>query len=144
MLKVLLAVDGSDNALRAADKLIETAGLLKEPPQVELVTVIPRVPNVGRALGAVLPQHEVDRYYREQAEQALQAARAALQAAGLACRASALAGETAQTLVDHAGSAGCQMIWMGSRGLTPLSNFLLGSVATRVLCIASVPVVLVP
>jgi nucleotide-binding universal stress UspA family protein len=49
----------------------------------------------------------------------------------------------APTLVKHAASKGCDMIYMGTRGLTATSGLLLGSVATRVLHLARVPVVLV-
>jgi hypothetical protein len=47
MLKTLLAVDGSDGALRATRELIEAVALYKEPLEVELVTVQLPVPPVG-------------------------------------------------------------------------------------------------
>jgi nucleotide-binding universal stress UspA family protein len=144
MLKILLAVDGSDAALRATDAVVTAAGLLREPLQVELVTVTTRVPTAHPLAAAALPQQAIDEYYQAQGEQALAAARQTLQVAGIACTACALVGQVAQTLVEHADRTQCDMIWMGSRGLAPLSSFMLGSVATRVLALAKVPVTLVP
>ena len=49
MVKILLAVDGSESSLRATRSLIETAQWFKELPQIELVTVHLPVPHVGWA-----------------------------------------------------------------------------------------------
>ena len=45
MLKILLAVDGSESAVRATRKLIEVAERFKESPEVELLTVQFPVPS---------------------------------------------------------------------------------------------------
>lgn len=45
MLKVLLPVDGSANATRATEKLIETLGWYKEQPRVDLLAVHLPVPR---------------------------------------------------------------------------------------------------
>ena len=50
MLRVLLPVDGSKSAVRAAQKLIETLGWYKERPRIDLLAVhlpVPRVPNMS-------------------------------------------------------------------------------------------------
>jgi nucleotide-binding universal stress UspA family protein len=52
-------------------------------------------------------------------------------------------GDVASSIVEHAQKSGCQLICMGTRGMTALSNMLLGSVATKVIHLAHVPVVLV-
>jgi len=49
MTRILLAVDGSECALRATRKLVETVMLYQEVPHIDLVTVhlpVPRVPNM--------------------------------------------------------------------------------------------------
>jgi nucleotide-binding universal stress UspA family protein len=142
MLKILLAVDGSESALRAARSLIETAAWYREPPAVELVAVHLPVPLVGFA-DAVVSREMTERYYREEGEKMLAGARALLDAAGMRYSPHILVGQIAQTLVDHARRAGCNMICMGTRGMTALSNIVMGSIATRVLHLADVPVVLV-
>ena len=143
MQKILLAVDGSESALRAARKLIEGAAAYREPPQVELVTVHLPVPHVGGFAGTVVSHEMMDKYYREEGEKALAACKQALNEAGLRYTQHILVGDVARAIVERADKAGCQMIYMGTRGMTALSNMLLGSVATKVLHLAHVPVVLV-
>jgi nucleotide-binding universal stress UspA family protein len=52
-------------------------------------------------------------------------------------------GPTADTSVAPATKVGADMIFMGTRGMTALANVALGSVTTRVLHLAHVPVLLV-
>ena len=54
-----------------------------------------------------------------------------------------LVGDVAPTIVEHANRTGCDMICMGTRGMTAMSGLVMGSVATRVLHLARVPVLLV-
>ena len=51
---------------------------------------------------------------------------------------------SAETIVDCAQRSGCDMIHMGTRGMTALANMGMGSIATKVLHLAQVPVLLVP
>ncbi|HTO50419.1 MAG TPA: universal stress protein [Burkholderiales bacterium] len=142
MLKILLAVDGSESAARAARKLIETAGWYKEPPAVELIGVHLPVPLVGFS-DVVVSRQTVERYYQEEGEKMLATARRLLDAAGIKYVPHILIGQIAQTIVEHARKSGCQMIYMGTRGMTAVSNVVMGSTATKVLHLADVPVVLV-
>jgi nucleotide-binding universal stress UspA family protein len=143
MLKILLATDGSESAVRATRTLIETAAWYNEPPQVELVTVHLPVPPIGGLSGVVLTPQMIERYYQEEGEQALRASRQLLAAAGIKCTPHILVGPIAQTIVDRALQSGCQMIYMGTRGMSALPNWVLGSNATKVLHLAHIPVVLV-
>jgi nucleotide-binding universal stress UspA family protein len=144
MQKVLLAVDGSETALRATRKLIEWVAGYKEPPRVELVSVHLPVPQVGGFSGAVLSHEMLDRYYREECEKALGPSKQLLDAAGVRYAQHILVGDTARAIVEQAEKSGCSMICLGTRGMTALSNMLLGSVATKVLHASPVPVLVVP
>jgi nucleotide-binding universal stress UspA family protein len=143
MLKILLATDGSESAVRATRKLIETAAWYKEPPQVELVTVHLPVPPIGGFSGVVLTPQMIERYYQEEGEQALRTSRQVLDAAGIKYTPHILVGLIAETIVDCAQRSGCDMIHMGTRGMTALANMGMGSIATKVLHLARVPVLLV-
>jgi nucleotide-binding universal stress UspA family protein len=143
MLKILLAVDGSESALRATRKLVETAGWFREPLQVELVTVHLPIPQVGGFSGVVLTHEMIQRHYQEEGAKALAPSREVLDAAGVAYTPHILVGQIAPTILDHAQRSGCQMIYLGTRGMTALPNMLLGSIATKVLHLAHVPVVLI-
>lgn len=143
MLKILLAVDGSETATRAAQKLVDSAGWFKEPLEVELVTVHLPLPHVGGFAGAVVSHDMVEKYYSEEGGKALAAARKLFDAAGIRYAPHILVGEIPQTIVGHAEKTGCKMIYMGTRGMSAMANLVVGSVATKVLHLCSIPVVLI-
>jgi len=141
-MKILLAVDGSKQSLDAVDCLIGHADRYREKPAVELLTVhlpVPQLPRMGMAVG----KDQIERYYREEGEERLAAAKKKLDAAGIRYETRILVGPAADTIVKHARDAGCDLIYIGTHGRTEAGNLLLGSVATKVLHISSVPVLLV-
>jgi len=142
-MKILLAVDDSENAVRATRNLAAASPLYKQAPEVELVTVHLPVPYVGPFAGAVVSQDMTQRYYREEGEKALAPSKQVLDTAGIRYSPHVLVGEIAQTIIDHAQKSGCDMICMGSRGMSAISSALLGSIAIKVLHLARIPVVLV-
>jgi nucleotide-binding universal stress UspA family protein len=142
MLKVLLPVDGSESATRATQKLIETLGWYKEQPKVDLLAVhlgVPQFPNMS----VVISNGMLDRYYTEECEAMLAPSKKALDAAGVNYTAYRLVGAIAETIIKQAKQLDSSMIYMGTRGMTALSNMVLGSVTTRVLHLAHIPVVLI-
>ncbi len=143
MLKILLAVDGSESALRATRKLIETAEWYKERPEAELLTVRYPLPPVGGFSDVVVSRDMIERYYKEEGEKALAPSAQLLAAAGIKYTPHILIGDIAPTIVEHGRDSGCHMIYMGTRGMTAISNLVVGSIATRVLHLARLPVVLI-
>ena len=142
MLKVLLPVDGSESATRATQKLIETLGWYKEQPRVDLLAVhlpVPQFPNMSLVISAEM----LERYYAEECEARLAPSRKALDAAGVQYTAHRLVGAIAERIIEQAKQSGSNLIYMGTRGMTALSNMVLGSITTRVLHLAHIPVVLV-
>jgi nucleotide-binding universal stress UspA family protein len=141
--KILLAVDGSENAVRATRKLVESAAWYKEPIGIELVTVHPPLPHVGGFAKAVVSQDMVERYYSEEGGKALAPSRKVLDEAALRYAPHILIGDVAATIVEHARKSGADLIYLGTRGMSAVSQLVLGSVATKVLHLAPIPVVLV-
>jgi nucleotide-binding universal stress UspA family protein len=142
MLKVLLPVDGSETSTRATQKLIETLGWYKEQPRVNLLAVhlpVHRFPNMS----VVISDEMLERYYAEECQAMLAPSKKALDAAGVRYNAYTLVGAIAESIIAHAKQMDSTMIYMGTRGMTALSNMLLGSVTTRVLHLAHIPVVLI-
>jgi nucleotide-binding universal stress UspA family protein len=140
-MKILLAVDGSTHSLEAAKCLVEHVARYRRKPQVELVYVhlpVPKLPGMGSVVG----RSQIRRYYEEEGAQALAAAKKLLDAARIAYAAHVLVGQPAESIVSHAQAARCDLICIGNRGMSAAGNLLLGSVATRVLHIAKVPVLL--
>jgi nucleotide-binding universal stress UspA family protein len=141
-MKILLAVDGSRHSLKAARYVIAQARAYRERPSVELVHVcrpVPRLPNMSAVVGA----RQIRRYYEQQGAAALSKARKLLAAGGIPYAARILVGEVAGTIVRQARRARCDAIVIGTRGMTAAANFVLGSIATKVLHAARRPVVLV-
>ena len=141
-MKILLAVDGSKHSLAAVNCLIEHAGWYREKPQVELVTVhapVPKLPGMNLVVG----KNQIRKFYEEEGEAALAAAKKKLDAAGIKYEAHVLIGQVAESIVQHAAKARCDQIFIGTHGRTAAANMLLGSTATEVLHIAKIPVLLV-
>lgn len=137
-MKVLVAIDGSDIALRALRYVIAHPDMFGAAPEVVLVNVhlaIP-LPRARAAAGA----DAVERYYREEGEEVLVPARALL--AGTPCKVieRRVVGEPASQIVGTAQEFHCDIIVMGTHGRSALGNLVLGSVATRVIAEAHVPV----
>ena len=141
-MRILIAVDGSRYSLDAVKLLIEHCGALREPPQVEVVTVHLPVPAVGR-FGVGVSKAQLARYYQEEGERALSAAKRALKAAKVAFEASVLVGPVAQTIVRRAQSRPCDLICIGNRGVGAVAGAFMGSTASKVLQLSDVPVLLV-
>ena len=141
-MKILLAVDGSKNSMDAVECLIEHADWYREAPKVELVTVhlpVPKLPNMGKVVG----RKELERYYQEEGEGNLMRAAKRLKEAGVEFNPNVLVGPVAETISDFADKKKCDMILVGTRGMTATANALLGSTTTKLLHIAKVPVLLV-
>ena len=141
-MKVLIAVDGSKQSLDAVQCLVEHADWYRDKPRVELLTVhlpLPKLPRMGMAVG----KGQIQRYYREEGEARLAAARRRLDAAGIEYTATVLVGPVAETIVKRAKEARCDLIYIGTRGMTAVGKALLGSTATKVMHISDTPVLLV-
>jgi nucleotide-binding universal stress UspA family protein len=141
-MKILIAVDGSRHSLAAVQFVIEHANWYREKPTVELVTVHLPVPTL-HGMSALISRQHYERYYREEGDGRLAAARAKLDAAAVPYSSHILVGQVAETIVDKALNTGCDLICIGSRGLGDLGKALLGSTATKVLHLSDLAVLLV-
>ena len=137
-MKILVAVDGSKPSLKAVQLLIHHCDWYREYPQVELVTVHLPVPREAK-----LPKGQLERYYVEEGQAMLAPAKRKLDAAGVRYTAHVLVGPVAEAIVKHAKDKRCDLIYIGTRGMTELGKALLGSTATKVLHISEIPVLLV-
>ena len=141
-MKILIAVDGSRHSLAAVLFVIDHAGWYRDQPSVELVTVHLPVPTL-HGMSAVIGRQHYERYYREEGEGRLAAAREKLDAAAIPYSPHMMVGQVAESIVEKALDTGCDLICIGSRGLGDLGRALLGSTATKVLNLSELPVLLV-
>lgn len=142
MTRILIAVDGSSHSIKVARAAIRQAGTYKQPPELHLVYVHLPVPTLG---GIIKPiGHEaLQRYYREEGEDALRRTKALFDRAKLPCATHILVGPIAQSLANEARKLKCDMIVMGTHGIGSVSGMLLGSVAAKTVHLARCPVLLI-
>jgi nucleotide-binding universal stress UspA family protein len=137
-MKILIAVDGSKPSLKALQLLVDHSDWYREPPEVELITVHLPVPAVGR-----VPRSQLERYYVEEGEAKLAPAKKKLDAARVPYKAHVLVGPVAESIVKHAKDKRCDLIYIGTRGMSAVGAAFIGSTATKVLHISDTPVLLV-
>jgi len=94
-------------------------------------------------MGAAVGKGQIEKYYREEGEAMLVPAKKKLDAAGIAYQAHVLVGPVAEAIVKHAKDKRCDLIYIGTRGMSALGKALIGSIATKVLHISDTPVLLV-
>jgi nucleotide-binding universal stress UspA family protein len=140
MLKVLLAIDGSENALRAVSYLIKRASATKDQYQVSLVNV--QYPLHG-TVATFINGAQLKQYHQEEGMKILAPAQALLDGAGIAQTHHLFVGDPAETISRFAREHGCDEIMIGTRGLGNIGSLLVGSVASKIIHLSDVPVVLV-
>jgi len=139
--KVLLPIDGSDNALRAVDFVI---GLVREngPIAVHLITAHEE-PIVYGEVQIHMTQDRAAALMQDHSKKLLQPALEKFAAAGIAVTSEIRVGHLAQEICAAATDQDCDAIVMGTRGMGAVGNLLMGSVATKVIHLATMPVILV-
>lgn len=141
MLKLLIAVDGSAHAQRA----IEAAARLQaQTTGLDVVLVNVRDVPIYADQYPPLDAQAVEFALQQQQSAVLQAALASARQAGLKqLSTQAEVGLAAQEIARAATTLGVDMIVIGTHGRGALGGLLLGSVAQRVVHLATAPVLLV-
>lgn len=140
MLKIVVAVDGSENALQAVRHVIKRAAANQAPGEIHLVNV--QYPVHG-SVSTFVDAGQIKGYHQEEGMKALEPARALLDAEKLPYEHHLFVGDPAEVIARFASERGCDEIVIGTRGLSGLSSLLMGSVATKIIHHATVPVLLV-
>lgn len=141
MLKMLIAVDGSDHARRAVEAV---ARLAAQMPAVEVVLL--NVADAAVYYGELPPfdYESIERMRRQHQERVLEEALAHARGCGLqALSTQSAVGMAASEIVRVAEQRAVDQIVMGTHGKGALGSLFLGSVAQRVVHLAKVPVLLV-
>ena len=140
MTTILVPVDGSDNSARAVEYLITLVAALRDT-RIHLINV--QDPVSALETTQCWSAEQCAALQQETGDLALTAARKRLDVAGIPYTAEIAAGAVAQTIADYAREWQCNMIVMGTRGMSATGNLLMGSVAAKVVHSANLPVLLV-
>ncbi|HYD61069.1 MAG TPA: universal stress protein [Noviherbaspirillum sp.] len=139
MRKILVPVDASESAKHAARY---AASLASDNPAIQLHLLNVQEPfEVGA--NAYLSLQEAKAIQTAESQRVLQSAMEILDDAGVAYRADWRSGAIAPAIAAYADEIGCEAIVMGTRGLGPVGNLVMGSVANKVVHLVNVPVTLV-
>jgi nucleotide-binding universal stress UspA family protein len=140
-MKILLATDGSKNALRAVRHTARLAADLKSDPSVTLISVhdATALRHAQRFVG----RKAVDDYLRDLSEADLADARKVLDKAGVRHDMIIRTGHIGVEIAAAAAEGKFDLVVLGSKGRSALKDLLMGSVAQRVMELSKVPVLMV-
>jgi nucleotide-binding universal stress UspA family protein len=139
-LRFLFPVDGSDASNRAIAEFIARLDWYREIPEIHLLNV--QFPQRGN-VPLFIDKESIDRYHQEEGMKELQAARALIDQAGLACQYHIAVGDPPDVIMQYGKEMGCDQIVMGPRGLGAVKRIFLGSVASKVIELSTIPVLLI-
>jgi nucleotide-binding universal stress UspA family protein len=111
------------------------------PLRLHVITV--QMPIVSGNVTRFFSTEDIKAYYEEEGQKALAPVKHLIAQAGDVCMAEVLVGPVAETINEYSQEHGCDHIVMGTRGLGRVSGLVLGSVTTKVISLATVPVTLV-
>lgn len=137
--RILVPVDGSDNAMRALRLAIARAK--ESGGEIHLLHVEPPPQYQEARLYAM--REDIARIHQEARQRLLQDAVGEVQRAGVPQVSHLADGEVAHAIAQFAETQQMDEIVMGTRGMTAFGQMLLGSVASRVVHFVKVPVTLV-
>ena len=100
-------------------------------------------PDLEGAVAIYVSHEKMAELQREHSEGVLENGAAVLKEAGVAYTTEVLIGHVGAVIAQCADDRQCDMIIMGTRGMGAIGNLLMGSVSTRVVHFAHVPVTLV-
>lgn len=136
--RILLAVDGSEHALHAAQKAAELARLMK-PKELRVVVVYDTIPMY---LGE--PNMQIAITSRKgEAESILEKTVQTIGEVPCEVHTGIIEGSPAESIIEVANTRKSDVIVMGSRGLGRLAGLVLGSTSQKVVAHAPCPVLIV-
>jgi len=100
-------------------------------------------PRVYGEIAVYVTPEKMAELQRQAAEGALEEAERLIRQAAVPYAHEILVGPVAAVIAKRADELGCDSIVIGTRGMTAIGNLLMGSVATRIVHFAHVPVTLV-
>lgn len=140
MRTILVPVDGSECSDRAVEEAIKRA---KAADQLDIHLLNVQARIFPEQAMVYLDPAKMDTYYYEQGSAALAGAEKRLKSAGVGYTAHRANGPVAESIVAKAQELRADEILMGTHGHGKVTTMLLGSVASKILYLAEVPVTLV-
>lgn len=137
---VLVATDGSDEAMAAVRKAVELTVSLGAGASLNIASVVAYA-DIPSMLAKQPP--DAPDLLADQAQEALQFAAASAFAAGLQAETHLLTGDIVQALLECAEKVGADILVTGYRGRNRLSAIVMGSVPGKIVRSTTIPVMVV-
>lgn len=140
-MRIAVAVDGSENSIRAVRQAVKLAGELKEKPTIFLLNV--HLSALISPVAKGIDRHQVEDYMNQIAEEELKDAKAILNESPFAHEVVKGHGEVASTILEILKKENIDMLVMGGKGRSTLTDLIVGSVTTKLVHMCPVPVLVV-
>jgi nucleotide-binding universal stress UspA family protein len=138
---IAIAVDGSENSLRAVNHALALSRQLKEAPSLLLINV--HLSALISPVAKGIDREQIEQYMDQIAEEELEGAKKAVAAAGMTAKVVKGHGEVAPTIIDIVKKEKIDMLIVGGKGRSSLTDLLLGSITTKVISVSPIPVLVV-
>ena len=142
MIKIILAVDGSEPSLAATRALIKHRAMFIGPVEIYLLHVSAPIPRLY-GMHVVVDSETIERIIRDDAEQAMMSSKILLDKSNIAYLSEHFIGEVAYAINEYATTHGADFIYVGARGLGAFRGAVLGSTTMKLLQSAKAPVVVI-
>ncbi|WP_334187910.1 universal stress protein [Noviherbaspirillum sp.] len=140
-MKTLALVDGSACSGKAVEYIATHQDGFQGKDGVHLLHIHPPVP--GGLARSIVGTDAINAYYESESKAALAPAEKILRDKGIQYHAAYMVGDIPEQVQAYVTQNGIELIVMGSHGHGGFKSFVMGSVATKVLTTASVPVLIV-
>jgi nucleotide-binding universal stress UspA family protein len=140
MLRLLLPIDGSQTSNQAVDYTLRMIDLHKDKPEIHLLNV---QPALSGGVTMFIRRDQIKQFHHDEGLEALAAARSKLDAENVPYLYHISIGDPGEMIAKYAKEKRCDQICMGTRGLGHVAGMLLGSVTTKVIHLADMPILLV-
>jgi nucleotide-binding universal stress UspA family protein len=139
---IVVATDGSKYSLAAASEAIGLAKRNKSA--LTVISVVPSELMTPTDIDFTMNQRElIAEKEMQEAEKNARSIKDAAQKEGVSARAFVMSGKPADAIIETARDKNADLIVLGSHGRTGVERLLMGSVAERVIVLASSPVLVV-
>lgn len=140
MKKLLVAIDGSDNSIKALHKTAELTDIMEAETTI-LYVIDNTINNPYISLNEY--KQSIDEAFKEQGEEILRESLKIFEKKDIKANTVIEYGDPGKIIVEFAEEGNYDLIVMGSRGLNALSRVMLGSVSNKVLNHSKVSVLIV-
>lgn len=139
-MRIVIAVDGSPVANKAARQAARLVASLKQPPMLVVLAVDP---PLAKAVAIAMGPEALARYHADNFRAVLRNPGAALRRLGIGYEEKTIVGDPATSIANFCTREKADLLVMGSHGRSAARSLLLGSVALKVLSTATTPIMIV-